>query len=139
MDPADVDSQSHIPVVDFSDWNSPGASYERRVRVADQLVAACKSVGFVYILNHGITPQRLAEAFAWSEKLFDLSTEQKLQAPHPDGSAVHRGYSWPGLEKVSQAMGEHDPEVANKLREVTDYKVSIHSFILPFFFLMMSC
>lgn len=48
-----------------------------------------------------------------------------MQAPHPEGYAVHRGYSHPGLEKVSNAMskGEGDEDAEKKLREVVDCKV----------------
>jgi isopenicillin N synthase-like dioxygenase len=46
-----------------------------------------------------------------------------MQAPHPDGPAVHRGYSHPGLEKVSQYAGGKE-EVGEQLREVADCKES---------------
>lgn len=52
-----------------------------------------------------------------------------MKAPHPEGWAVHRGYSWPGLEKVSQektrgeGSGNGDEELVKKLREVVDCKV----------------
>jgi isopenicillin N synthase-like dioxygenase len=115
---------SGIPVVDFAKW-TPGDSSEEQQAIARDLVEACQSFGFVNIINHGLDPNLLAEAFGWSKKLFDLSYEEKMKAPHPDGSAVHRGYSYPGLEKVSQVMNESgNSEVAKKLREVQDCKVS---------------
>ncbi|PGH02189.1 hypothetical protein GX51_04763 [Blastomyces parvus] len=118
------ESPTHIPVVDFSHWTTESPP-EKRAKVAKEIVSACQKVGFAYIINHAIPAERLAEAFAWSKKFFDLSPEQKLQAPHPDGSSIHRGYSWPGLEKVSQAMSDKDtPELVKKLREITDYKES---------------
>ncbi|EEH07197.1 thymine dioxygenase [Histoplasma capsulatum G186AR] len=96
------------------------------MKVAKEIVSACQNVGFAYITNHGIPAERLAEAFAWSKRFFDLTPEQKLQAPHPNGSSIHRGYSWPGLEKVSQEMGDKDmPElIIKKLRAIPDYKES---------------
>ncbi|OJD17384.1 hypothetical protein AJ78_02514 [Emergomyces pasteurianus Ep9510] len=115
---------THIPVVDFSRW-TPKNTPEERMKVANEIVSACRNVGFAYIVNHDISSELLAEAFAWSKLFFDLTPQQKLQAPHPDGSSIHRGYSWPGLEKVSQAMGDKEmPELVNKLREITDYKES---------------
>jgi isopenicillin N synthase-like dioxygenase len=119
-------STLQIPVVDFSVWTKdiePNA----RVKVAKQIVDACREVGFVYIVNHELPDALLDEAFAWSRRFFALSQEDKLKAPHPDGWAVHRGYSWPGLEKVSQAMSEGDDEErVKKLREITDCKVRKH-------------
>lgn len=122
----DAAEASPIPIVDFVNWDS-NASPDQKRQIADQLVDACKNVGFVYIVNHKVSPERLHEAFAWSKKLFDLKQEEKMLAPHPNGSAVHRGYSWPGLEKVSNLMGdEEDEDAAKKARQVTDVKVPHH-------------
>ena len=116
---------SGIPIVDFAEWESP--TVEKKSRIAAEFVDACKTVGFVYVINHKIAPERLAEAFGWSKKLFDLSHEEKMLAPHPDGFTVHRGYSWPGLEKVSNVVGdEDDPELVAKLRQVSDVKVLVY-------------
>ncbi|KAJ5597763.1 hypothetical protein N7537_007847 [Penicillium hordei] len=112
---------SNIPVVDFAGWNSESSNQ----RIAQEIVAACKTVGFVYIVNHSLPETMLDEAFNWSKLFFELPQDEKLKAPHPEGWAVHRGYSWPGLEKVSQAMSTgNDQERANQLREVTDIKES---------------
>ena len=112
-----------IPVVDFSGWE--GGTVKQGQAVAHQLVEACRNVGFVYITNHGISSENLAQAFEWSKKLFDLKQEEKMLAPHPEGFAVHRGYSWPGLEKVSNAMGDEDDveKLKKELRQVSDIKV----------------
>ncbi|KAF8848237.1 thymine dioxygenase [Acephala macrosclerotiorum] len=111
-----------IPIIDFSAWTSD-ATPEARLAVAKELADACHNVGFVSIINHGIPLELLDEAFAWSKKLFDLKTEEKMLAPHPDGPTVHRGYSWPGLEKVSQVISS-DLEVGEQLRAVKDCKES---------------
>lgn len=115
---------SSIPIVDFSKWQS-ARTLDDKLAIATQLTDACKTVGFVYIINHQVSTERLSEAFAWSKKLFDLKREEKMLAPHPNGSAVHRGYSWPGLEKVSNAMGdEEDTDLTKRLRQVSDVKES---------------
>ena len=113
-----------VPVVDFAGWTSD-ASLEERKAIAHKLIEACQKVGFVYIINHNLAPQRLAQAFDWSKKLFDLKVEQKMLAPHPKGFTVHRGYSWPGLEKVSNAMGDEidKADLTKNLRLVSDVKV----------------
>jgi len=115
-------SSSSIPIIDFSAWTSDSTP-EAKLVVAKELADACHHVGFVSIVNHGVPLELLDEAFAWSKKLFDLKTEQKMLAPHPDGPTVHRGYSWPGLEKVSQVISS-DVEVGEQLREVADCKES---------------
>ncbi|KGO37966.1 Oxoglutarate/iron-dependent dioxygenase [Penicillium expansum] len=111
----------NIPVVDFAGWNTKSS----RQRIAQEIVAACKEVGFAYIVNHSLPESMLDQAFNWSKLFFELPQEEKLKAPHPEGWAVHRGYSWPGLEKVSQAMSTGDDQkMADQLREVTDIKES---------------
>lgn len=121
--PASAAEASGIPIVDFAKWDS-NAPLGQKKEVANQLIEACKKVGFVYIVNHAVSPARLAEAFAWSKKLYDLKREEKMLAPHPNGSAVHRGYSWPGLEKISNLMGAEDgTDAAKKARQVSEVKV----------------
>lgn len=119
-----MDPTNTIPIVDFARWNSDGPS---RLRVARDIVDACQKVGFVYIINHSLPESLLDEAFHWSQLFFDLPQEEKMKAPHPEGWAVHRGYSWPGLEKVSgleATSADDDEERAKELREVPDIKVS---------------
>lgn len=112
-----------IPVIDLARWKSE-SSQEDRLKIAKELVAACQEVGFVYIVNHGVPKETLDKAFEISKKLYDLPMEEKMKAPHPPGWAVHRGYSWPGLEKVSAALSEKDDaKLVEQLREVTDCKV----------------
>lgn len=72
-----------LPVIDFSRWLK--GSPEEKKEVAKDLAEACRGVGFVYIVNHGVTPELLDEAFGWSKKLFDLPEEKKMLAPHPPG------------------------------------------------------
>jgi len=112
-----------IPLVDLSSF-TPDSAPESRLRIAHELVTACRKVGFVYILGHGVPQDQVDRAFSISKKFYALPKEEKMKAPHPPGWAVHRGYSWPGLEKVSAAISEKDDkEMVDKLREVQDYKV----------------
>ena len=114
-------ANANLPIVDFANWTSDSTA-EQRYEIGKNLADACHKVGFVYIINHGVSPELLEEAFGWSKRLFDLKHEEKMLAPHPDGPTVHRGYSYPGLEKVSQIIST-DLEVGEKLREVRDCKV----------------
>ncbi|PMD52491.1 Clavaminate synthase-like protein [Hyaloscypha bicolor E] len=68
---------------------------------------ACHNVGFAFIINHG------------SKRVFDLKTEEKMLVPDPDGPIVHRGYSWPSLEKVSQVISEN-LEVGEQSRQLAE-------------------
>jgi isopenicillin N synthase-like dioxygenase len=70
-----------------------------------------------------LDPKALDNAFETTESLFALSHEGKMQALHPDGPAVHHGYLYPGLEKVSQYAGGEE-EVGEQLCAIADCKES---------------
>lgn len=106
---------SGIPVVDFGTFLHGEA--EGREKNAKEIDNAFRSVGFVYLKNHGVRKELVEECFTWSRKFFDLPLETKMLAPHPPGGSHHRGYSAPGVEKVSQ--GVYDINELNKLREVS--------------------
>ena len=124
-----------LPVIDFADWHD--GNPEKKKAVADKLADACRTSGFVYIINHRVPSNVVEEAFGWTKKLFDLKQEDKMLAPHPDGPEVHRGYSWPGLEKVSQVLGNekdlNEQEMVQKLRQIQDCKVRCCSLVLLLF------
>jgi isopenicillin N synthase-like dioxygenase len=82
MEKRDI-TMSSLPIIDFGKWSKGTA--EERQQVAEQLATACRQVGFVYIINHGVQDEILDEAFGWSKKLFDLPEEKKMLAPHPPG------------------------------------------------------
>jgi isopenicillin N synthase-like dioxygenase len=116
-------SEVKLPIIDFANWKEDSTP-EQRQAIAKELAEACHNVGFVFIINHGVSPELLEEAFGWSKRLFDLKTGEKMLAPHPPGPTVHRGYSWPGLEKVSQVISS-DEKVGEALRAVKDCKVCL--------------
>ena len=115
-----------IPIVDLAPFSSKG-SEESKQKAAKALYSACHDLGFVQITGHGVSKSLLDEAFDWSKRLFDLSHEDKMKAPHPDGPIPHRGYSHPGLEKVyskAELAGETASETdGDSLRQVMDFKV----------------
>ncbi|KIX95423.1 uncharacterized protein Z520_08940 [Fonsecaea multimorphosa CBS 102226] len=131
---ASASATANIPIIDLSPFTSPSpssdtsASSSARLKASQDLVRALRDVGFAYIKNHGVPQDELDAAFALSKRFFDLPLEQKMKAPHPPGWSVHRGYSWPGLEKVSSAMatgdGGGDEDEVRRLREVKDFKES---------------
>ena len=115
---------SPIPIISLSTFTHPSTP-SSRLSTAQDLAATCRSVGFVYITDHGVPASKVADAFDWSKKLFALRKEDKMKALHPPGSAVHRGYSYPGLEKVSDILAaEVGDEGVQAARNVPDFKES---------------
>ncbi|MCJ1399540.1 hypothetical protein MMC11_002742 [Xylographa trunciseda] len=115
-----------IPVVNLSPFFAGEA--EQQPQAADKLAEACQNLGFVVIIGHGISSELLNEAFDWSRKLFELSHDDKMKAPHPASSVPHRGYSPPGLEKVysKKLVDGDDVETSQgkSLRKIKDFKES---------------
>lgn len=138
-------AQTSIPIVDLSAFGSAEGNTKSRSESARALYEACHALGFVQILGHGVEPELLREAFDWSKRLFSLSHDAKMKAPHPDGPVPHRGsccsalvagdkqelrlrgYSHPGLEKVYSNAERDSREVVetggDALRQVKDFKV----------------
>lgn len=118
-----MSSELEIAIIDLTPFHAEASEQEKNAR-AEELVEACRNVGFVYIKGHGFSESTVQEAFRISKTFYNLPREEKMKAPHPPGWAVHRGYSWPGLEKVSNALNSDDAgEMADQLREVQDFKV----------------
>lgn len=116
-------SASPIPIVDFSPF--PHGPLEAKQQAAHLIDSAFRSLGFVYLSNHGIPPEKVSSCFTHSKAFFSLPSSTKLLAPHPPGGAHHRGYSPPGLEHVTQHTYDKDSIAAS--RETPDYKESFES------------
>ncbi|KAF2827189.1 Clavaminate synthase-like protein [Ophiobolus disseminans] len=114
---------SEIPIIDFA--KAISSTDTEKEDVARQIDDAFRSVGFVYLKNHSVPLELVAECFEWSKKFFAFPHEIKMLAPHPPGGSHHRGYSAPGVEKVSQHQYEENE--LNKLRETPDFKESFES------------
>ncbi|KAF2018337.1 Clavaminate synthase-like protein [Aaosphaeria arxii CBS 175.79] len=112
-----------IPIVDFDRFLH--GTEEQKREVARGIDNAFQEVGFVYLKNHGVAKALIEECFAWSEKFFSLPLSTKQLSPHPPGGSHHRGYSSPGLEKVTQ--NTFDAESISKAREIPDCKESFES------------
>ncbi|KAL0260715.1 hypothetical protein SLS55_004405 [Diplodia seriata] len=100
-------TDSPVPVVDFGPFYTGDEAAKKAV--SNELDHALSTVGFVYLKNHGVPQERVDAAFEWL-------------APHPPGGSHHRGYSAPGVEKVSQNVFS-DAAIA-ALRAVPDHKES---------------
>lgn len=122
-----------VPIVDLSPFTSSDANnLESRKNAAKDLADKLQRNGYVGIIGHGVPPELLQKAFQTSKTLFDLPYEDKMKAPHPDGTVPHRGYSAIGREK-GYAKTAHESE--NDAQEdaelsLTDYKVSVSPPIL---------
>jgi len=101
-----VSAAGPVPVVDLAPFHEGGLAGKRSV--AAQVDAACRDLGFLQVIGHGV-PVSVRDGLldAWAG-FFDLPMAEKLRWVVPDESA-NRGYSWPGKEALAYSRGEATP------------------------------
>lgn len=83
----------HLPVVDFARWSDP----ESRDGLADEVREICHSIGFFFLINHGIEGTFVDDVFATMGQLFDLPADQKARIDKR-ASPHFRGWEGEGSE-----------------------------------------
>jgi isopenicillin N synthase-like dioxygenase len=89
---------SEIPIIDFEGFGdgsgqvrcSPAALTQRAKEIGEQFYAACRDVGFAYLVNTGVPQEEVDAIFSWSRKFFELPYDVKMTAPHPPRGDQHR-------------------------------------------------
>ena len=95
-----------VPVIDIAPFLA--GTPEGKNQVAEQIGRACKDIGFLTIVGHGI-PRNLIEAtYRVSKEFFDLPLEEKMKVARPAPDQV-RGYSPLGDEGLSYSLDEVAP------------------------------
>jgi len=111
-----------LPVIDLSSASSP----EDRKAIGKQLVASVETIGFFYVVGHGIDPTLLKNAFDSSREFFSLSEDQKQIIAV---NQAQRGWMRKGLTRLEgsasadvkevffwgREVSEDDPDVLQKL------------------------
>lgn len=60
-------TKTSIPLIDFDHFLN-GSTHDRE-KVASTIDAAFRSVGFVYLSNHGVDQDKVDECFRWVSRL----------------------------------------------------------------------
>ncbi|KND91125.1 putative 2-oxoglutarate/Fe(II)-dependent dioxygenase [Tolypocladium ophioglossoides CBS 100239] len=99
---------ARVPVVDFQLLNSSDDAEQHAA--VDQLDAAFRECGFVYICNHAIEPERVDQAFGWSRRFFAQSSETKELITHPPSGDIddNRGWAKTGQGHTVQMVFDAD-------------------------------
>ena len=63
----DMNTESSIPLINFGHFLN--GSTDERSKVASSIDAAFRSVGFVYLSNHGMDQEKVYECFQWVRRL----------------------------------------------------------------------
>jgi isopenicillin N synthase-like dioxygenase len=99
-----------LPVVDLSAWREGDEA--PLTRIAADIGAACRDVGFFYVVNHGVDEGLVAEAFAQSRRFFELPLAEK-QALAIEKIGGNRGYSGLMREALDPGRGPDMKEAFN--------------------------
>jgi isopenicillin N synthase-like dioxygenase len=91
-----------VPVVDISPYVRKGAA-EDRAAVAAAMDDACRTVGFVQVVGHGVPDATAAALAAAMDAFFTQPLEAKQAWRTPP--EVNRGYSPPKSESLSLSLG----------------------------------
>ncbi len=96
-----------VPVIDLSGWVDGDAA--TRAAIGRQVDEACRTVGFMQIVGHGIPQDAIDGLTAALDEFFALSIEDKERscAPRP---SINRGYTAPRSERLSYSLGVASPD-----------------------------
>lgn len=94
-----------IPAIDIHPFRT-GTEEDRR-RVARDVDAACREIGFLVVVGHGVPQAVIDGAHAASRRFFDLSVETKLRYEPPPGGFL--GYRGVGSEGLSYSLDQETP------------------------------
>jgi len=95
-----------VPVIDISSWTS-GDPLEQ-VRLATEVDRACREVGFLQIVGHGVPQEVIDAMLAGSDALFGLPDDVKLAMTSP-AAEINRGYAALGTESLTYSLGVETP------------------------------
>lgn len=91
-----------VPTIDISAWVGRG-SPDARAAVVAAVDHACRTVGFMQIVGHGIPDAAVADLADGLDEFFALPLETKKTYVRP--ASENRGYSPPKSESLSYSLG----------------------------------
>lgn len=91
----------HLPVIDVGALVAPSPSVEAQQQVASALDAACREVGFFYVVGHGVDPELLPALDRSARAFFALPEADKAQIAMPRAGRAWRGWFPLGGELTS--------------------------------------
>ena len=93
-----------VPLIDIGSWMRVASSSTRnstntaattsleQQRVVEEILEACRTVGFFTIVNHGVDPAVLEEAWKASADFFNLPMEEKMNHDAENDAEYPYGY-----------------------------------------------
>lgn len=114
-----------VPRVDIAAYVGEGSTSEREC-VAGELEQACRSVGFVQVLGHGVAPATLMNLAAAMDAFFALPLAAKnAYRTRPE---INRGYAPPHSESLSLSAGVETTASLNDYFEAFNVGISAEAY-----------
>ncbi|MHB1486841.1 MAG: isopenicillin N synthase family dioxygenase [Acidimicrobiales bacterium] len=95
-----------VPVIDITLFRT--GTYEERLEVAKEVERACREIGFLTVVGHGVQRRVIDTCYATARAFFDLSLREKRAVEQPSPDQV-RGYSAVGAEGLSYSLDNASP------------------------------
>lgn len=95
------------PIVPVIDLSRARASREERLTLAREIDAANSTVGFLTVVNHGVSRELLDDLYRVTAEFFDTAEKVKLTAL--GDSRTSRGYIPPKRRALARTRGEMTP------------------------------
>ncbi len=102
--------QETLPIIDLG--SSGEGDDPSLTRIAEEVGAACREIGFFYVVNHGVAPELIENAFAQSRDFFALPVAEKRKLAI-ETIGGNRGYSGLLHEALDPARGPDMKEAFN--------------------------
>lgn len=97
---------TEVPVIDFKPFLLGSAS--ERSAIARAIDRACRRIGFLVLVNHGVSPVLCDDVYTASHRFFDLPDEEKRKVEQWKDD-VMRGYSPLLRESLAHSRDEMAP------------------------------
>jgi isopenicillin N synthase-like dioxygenase len=101
----------YVPVIDIAPYFTGDA--QTKQKVADEIGAACRDIGFYIIVGHGVSPQLVKRVDHAARAFFDLPFDEKMKL-HIGKEPGACGYSAMGDKSLAYTRGERSPPDLNE-------------------------
>jgi isopenicillin N synthase-like dioxygenase len=108
-----VTTDSSVPVIGLADYFTGSAADKQRI--VREIDDACRSIGFLIVSDHGVSPELIARTHATARTFFDLPDATKRRFTTPDPT-IYRGYY--ALETNAVAYSRDDLAAPPDYREI---------------------
>ena len=107
-----------IPLIDVAPMLAGDPAGKRRIAL--QVGDALETIGFFFIVGHGVPERVIRDTRDLAYEFFALPLEEKMRVPRPSMAAT-RGYDPPANQKLAATLGEDTPPDLQEIFGMGDF------------------